>query len=161
MKILIVFYTRTGITRKAAEDMAELLKKHVDNVQMEELIDHKDRSGKIGYLAAAKDAMRKNETEIDEIKHHPKDFDMIILGTPVWAGTMAPALRTYLNSYRKDMHDVSFYCTHGGGGASKTFKGIKSILDLSPKATLSLRDKDVKEGKHSSELQEFIKTIIR
>lgn len=160
MNILIAFYTRTGTTQKAAEDMAELLTKHGNQIQLDELVDKKDRSGKIGYLAAAKDAMRKKETEIQEIKHDPKDFDMVILGTPVWAGTIAPALRTYLNRYGKYFSQVSFYCTHGGGGASKTFKTMGSILQKTPKATISLYEKDVKNEKHLDELETFVRALV-
>ncbi len=156
MKILIAFYSRTGITRRTAEDMAELMRQKGDEVELEELIDHKDRSGKIGYLAAAKDAMRKKETEIDEVKHRPADFDMVILGTPVWAGTIAPAIRTYLKSYGNEMPDVSFFCTHGGGGASKTFRVMEELSDCKPLAVTSIYDKDVKNKKHPDELKAFV-----
>ncbi len=160
MKILITFYSRTGITRKTAEDMAELMWQKGNEVELEELIDHKDRSGKIGYAVAGKDALMGKQTEIDEIKHSPEDYQIVILGTPVWAGTIAPAVRTYLDRYGNDIQTVSFFCTHGGGGASKTFNVMQKLTGESPKAVLSIRDKEVKEKKHIEELKSFVHKLF-
>ncbi len=161
MKILITFYSRTGITRRTAKDMAKLLRDQDVEAELEELIDHKDRSGKLGFAVAAKDAMRKNETEIDEIKHSPRDFDMVVLGTPVWAGTIAPAIRTYLNRYGNEFPEVSFFCTHGGGGASKTFDVMEGSSGRSPKTVTSLKDKDVTRGEHLDDLRSFVENLIQ
>ncbi len=127
--------------------------------RIEEIEDLKNRDGKIGYAKAAKDAFMGKETEIEEVTYAPADFDMVLLGTPVWSGTIAPAIRTYLNKYKNDLNKVAFFCTHGGGGESKTFKVMGKICGLEPQATLSLRDKDVKKVKHFEVLEKFVKQL--
>ncbi len=159
MNILISFYSRTGTTRKAAEDIEESLVKRDVEVKTEEVIDKKDRDGKTGYIVAGKDAMMKKETEIEEVSYNPENFDMLVVGTPVWAGKVTPAIRTYLEKYKDEIDHAAFFCTHGGGGESNTFNDMKEIIG-EPKEVLTLRDKEVKEGEHLDNLSNFIESIL-
>ncbi len=160
MKILIAFYSRSGITRRTAKDLKCLLEEKGAEVELEDITDRKDRSGKLGYAAAGKDAFLAKETEIDDAVHDPRGFDLIILGTPVWAGTVACALRTYLKRYGEHTDRVAFFCTHGGGGPSKTFRVMKELSGCEPGAVTSLYDKDVKAGKHLEELKAFSEQLF-
>ncbi len=91
MKSLVVYYTRTGNARFAAETIAAEIVADV-----EEVIDMKNRSGKLAYLTGGAAARRGKETEIAPTKKSPADYDLIIVGTPVWASRPAPAITTYL-----------------------------------------------------------------
>ncbi|MGM0405427.1 MAG: flavodoxin family protein [Thermoplasmatota archaeon] len=159
MKILISFYSRTGTTRKAAEDIEDALIVQDVKVKTEEVIDKKDRDGKTGYVIAGKDAMMKKETEIEEVSYDPENFDMLIVGTPVWAGKMTPAIRTYMEKYKDEIDHAAFFCTHGGGGESKTFDDMKEIVG-EPREVLSLRDKEVKEREHLDDISNFSERIL-
>mgnify|MGYP001024860621 CR=1 FL=1 len=92
MKTLVIYYTRTGNTRFIAETVAAEL-----GADIEEVIDLKNRQGRLAFLPAGRDAMRGKETEIAQTKRTPTDYDLIIIGQPVWAGNPTPAIRTYLN----------------------------------------------------------------
>ena len=92
MKSLVLFYSRTGNTGKIANEIAVKL-----NSDIEEIFDKKNRKGIFGYLAAAKDAATKKFTQIEEVKKDLSQYDLVIIGTPVWAWGMAPAIRTYLS----------------------------------------------------------------
>jgi len=92
MRTLVVYLTRTGNTRFAAESIAAEL-----GADLEEIIDLKSRQGKLGWLSAGKDAMQGNETQIAPTKTTPNGFDLIIIAQPVWAWSPTPAIRTYLN----------------------------------------------------------------
>ncbi len=159
MNILISYYSRTGTTRKAAMDIKEVLNKKDIEVKTEEIIDKKNRDGNTGYVIAGKDALMKKKTEIKDISYHPENFDMLIVGTPVWAGKVTPAIRTYLENYKDEISQTAFFCTHGGGGESKTFNDMQEIAG-EPKEVLSLRDKDVEERKHLEDISNFLERIL-
>ncbi|MFH2027554.1 MAG: hypothetical protein ABIJ08_00305 [Nanoarchaeota archaeon] len=91
MKTLITYYSRTGTTRKVANEIAVQL-----GCDTDEIIDKTKRSGPLGYITSGRDAMKKSLTEI-ETKKDPSQYDLVIIGTPIWAWTMAPAIRTYYN----------------------------------------------------------------
>jgi flavodoxin len=92
MKTLVIYYTRTGHAKFMAETIAAEL-----GADIEEVIDLKNRQGKLAFLPAGRDAMRGKETEIAQTKRTTTDYDLIIIGQPVWAGNPTPAIRTYLN----------------------------------------------------------------
>ena len=92
MRTLVVYLTRTGNTRFAAESIAAEL-----GADLEEIIDLKSRQGKLGWLSAGKDAMWGSETQIAPNKISPNGFDLIVIAQPVWAWSPTPAVRTYLN----------------------------------------------------------------
>ena len=45
----------------------------------------------------------------------PDDYDLLFIGTPVWAYTYAPALRSFFSQARLHAKEVALYCCHEGG----------------------------------------------
>ncbi len=154
MKTLIVYYSRTGTTRKVAELLREKLQGDV-----EELIDHKDRSGAVGWMMAGKDAMKKVKASIGDLKSDAAGYDLVVVGTPVWAGTMAAAVRTFMESYRGKLPKVAFFTTQGGAQRQRVFEDLKEIAGSEPVAELMLRTAAVKKGEHTGMIEEFIDTL--
>ena len=91
MKTLVVYYTRTGNAKFVAETVAAEI-----GADLEEVVDMKKREGAFGWLSAGRDAMGQKETEIAPTKRSPADYDLVVIGQPVWAGNPTPAIRTYL-----------------------------------------------------------------
>jgi flavodoxin len=106
MKSLIVYYSRTGNAKFVAETIASTI-----DADVEEVVDLKKRSGLVGFLSGGKDATQGKETEIAETKHQPKDYDLIILGTPVWSSSPTPALRTYISQNNLSDKKVALFFT--------------------------------------------------
>ncbi len=150
MRILVVYYSRTGITARACRAIADALEARETpsgqeiEVQIEELVDKKNRDGALGWLRGGKDAATKAETEIEPTKTRPEDFDLVVLGTPVWAGTCAPAVRTYCTREAQNLPMVAFVATMGGRGDAGAFRDMQQLTGRQPVATLSLIDKAVR-----------------
>ncbi len=151
MKVLVAYYSRSGVTRTAAGDIAARL-----GADIEEIIDNKPRRGAIGWLIAGKDASLKRPTEIAPPAKDPAAYDLVILGTPVWAFTMAPAVRTYIARHAGAFRKLAFFCTMGGSGDKKTFQHMADLSGLSPMATLALIEKDVRSGKCGEQVEGFV-----
>ena len=90
MKSLVVYYTRTGNAKFVAETVATQL-----GADIEEIVDQKKYGGPIGWVNAGKNATQEKEAEINSIKYNPADYDLVVIGTPVWAWRPTPAIRTY------------------------------------------------------------------
>jgi len=154
MKILVVFYSRTGNTRKVADEIAELL-----NCKKEELTEKIGRTGIWGYLKAGRDAMMKKLTQIDIIKHNPEEYDMIIIGTPIWGWNLCPAIRTYLAENHEKFKSLAFFCTQNSSGADGTFKEMSRVSEFVPKSTLIVLEKEVKANNYTEKITEFAETL--
>jgi len=123
MRALVVFYSRTGNTKGVAELIAQELRS-----DLEELVDKAGRKGFLGYLKAGRDAIRKKSTELESLRHWVGDYDMIFVGTPVWASQPAPAVRTFLESQDLSGKKVALFCTMAAQGEESTFAAMKALL---------------------------------
>lgn len=152
-KILVVYYSRTGHTKKIAEEISKNL-----NADIDEIIDLKDRKGMKGYITGGKDAIEKKLTEI-RFSKEPKNYDLVIVGTPNWAKTMPPAVRTYLEK-NKNIKQIAFFCTYGNY-LGKTFQTIEEV-SKKPLATLSIRFKsfsDKAELNYEEKIKNFCERL--
>ena len=123
MKTLVVYYSRTGNTKFVAEKVASELK-----ADIEELVDLKKRNGRFGFLKAGYDATRGNETKIGKTQKWPNDFDLIVIGTPVWNSRPASAIRTYLKRNDFAGKKVAIFCTNEGTGKEKALERTKNLV---------------------------------
>jgi flavodoxin len=165
MRILIVYYSRTGITKKVAFHIKNLFSEifHEDvQVDTEEIIDKKNRKGMFSAILGAIDAFRKNPTQIKPINQRLQDFDLVIVGTPVWASTVPSSIRTFFQNYASDISQAAFFCTMGSSGDQKTFAVMEKLLTKPPIHTMSFKVNDVKKNseKFSVDLGNFVKDLI-
>jgi len=154
MKILIVYYSRTGLTRKLGEQLANTL-----SAQTEEIKDEVVRSGVIGYLRCGKEAVQEISPVILDSKNNPVDYDLVIIGTPVWAATMASPVRSYLIAQKDKFKRVAFFATQGGEGANRTVEKMAEVCGLKPVASLVATSREVVKDNYGDKIEKFIKAI--
>ncbi|MGM5482771.1 MAG: flavodoxin family protein [Nanobdellota archaeon] len=153
MKVLVVWYSRTGITRKAGQAITKKL-----NADCEEIYDAVDRSGVSGSLKSGKDAIQKKTTSLKPLKKNPEDYDIVVIGTPVWAFTMCPAIRTYLKRFKGKIASAAFFCSMNSSGDKKTLQHMREISKITtPCAEYSCKSADVKNDRFN--IDEFIRKI--
>ncbi len=73
----------------------------------------KDKFSK--YLRGGKQAVLKDTPALHPFDVRLEDYELIMFGTPVWAYTYAPALRTFFKEQPVRHKDVALFCTHEGG----------------------------------------------
>jgi len=146
MKTLIAYYSRTDNTKKLAEKIAKELKADIDEIQ-----DEKDRSGWIGAFIGGFDSLFKIKTPIEN-KKDPEKYDLIILGTPVWAGKMTPAIRTYFCKY--EFKNIAFFST-SESEETKQFTEM-TLLSKKPITTLSIKKSAINSNETNKKINELI-----
>jgi flavodoxin len=153
MNVLVVFYSRTGNTRIVAEELGKVLE-----CDVEEIIDTKNRSGSLGYMKSGRDAMTRKLTILQDVVNDPSGYDLVVIGTPLWAGHVSTPVRTYLQQ-QENFNQVAFFCTAGGVGFEGTFKDMEELSGKTPLAILGVREKEIKDGSYKSKVAEFVKKI--
>lgn len=126
MKTLIIYYSYTNNTEKVAKKIAEL--KKYDILKLEPLVEYSDDYQKV---VDEEEAKMDNEEIVDlkPIDIDLSQYDRIILGTPVWWYTMAPVVRSFLNSYNLNGKNVIAFITNGGW-IGHTIKDINKYCKL-------------------------------
>ena len=92
-KTLVVFYSRSGTTRRVAQALSEALQ-----CDLEEITEPKPRTGFLGYIRSLLEATRKRPSTITPKKHDVSSYALVVVGTPVWAWSLSSPVRAYLMS---------------------------------------------------------------
>lgn len=150
MKTLIIYYSRTGTTKKLAEKLAAVL-----GADLEGIKDPTDRSGLKGYMNSGREAAFKKLALIDPITHNLKDYDLVLVGTPVWAFTISSPVRAFLENYKSEFKSWALFATQGGEGEQKTLLGAEKVVGFPAKAFLHLLTKQVLNEDCATQIEEF------
>ena len=121
MKTLVVYYTRTGNSKFAAETIAAEL-----GADIEEVVDLKNRQGRLAYMSCGRDAMSGKETEIAPTKRNTSEYDLIVIAQPVWAWSPTPAIRTYVN--KNDLSGKKVALFFGGENLKQAVEKTKALM---------------------------------
>ncbi|HCT85037.1 MAG: hypothetical protein DKM50_10865 [Candidatus Margulisiibacteriota bacterium] len=156
-KVLVVYYSKTGNTERVAKDIASRL--HAD---IEKITDKKNRSGFLNYFFAAKDASKKSLTELGELQKNPVNYDLTIIGTPIWAWNMAPAVRAYLTKTGKQLKKVAFFTTSGNTDPKKVVGYMEEVSGKKAIALTGFNAKELKDKKiYDEKISAFVTEIVR
>ena len=146
MKALVVYYSRHGHTRMIGEKIARIMKADV-----EEIIDLTDRSKVISWAESAYHPDIRKPTDIKKPKKDPMDYDLVIIGTPIWDG-VTPPVRKYLESFDK-WPNIAFFATFGASEGD-AFETMQKMTKL-PKAVLGLQDRELILGEDEKKVKKF------
>lgn len=92
----VIYYTRTNNSRRIAEKIASQL-----SCEMIQITDALNWKGLVGYLKAGFYSMTDKHVAIQIMGDLDAVEEKIVVG-PLWAGGLAPALRTLLNMLPRD-----------------------------------------------------------
>lgn len=154
MKTLIVFYSRSDCTRRVAGQLADSL-----NCEIEEILDTQKRSGIIGFLRSGYQANRRKLTVLQDTRNDPAQFDLVVIGTPVWSSNVSTPIRTYLHQNKGKFNKVAFFCTESSSGDEKTFKEMEKLCGKSPISTMVLKVKKIDSEAYQQIMDKFISEI--
>lgn len=124
MKKLVVFYSLEGHTRELAKAMAAAVGADVLEVKPKEEF---PKSGFLKYLKGGGQVVRKIEPEILPLELDPQEYDLLFIGTPVWAGSFASPLKTFFSRTDLQGKKVALFAGHRGGKGN-VFKNFRESL---------------------------------
>ncbi|MGY5878755.1 MAG: flavodoxin [Candidatus Thorarchaeota archaeon] len=154
MTYLVVYYSRTGNNRTIAESIASKLSADID-----EIVDKKNRQGRLNWLLAGRDSRGGKLTEIEYHKN-PQDYDTIIIGAPIWAWNPIPPLRTYLQEVDLKGKRVAFFICSQSEAYVNMFPRLAEMTpDSEHVGNFGIMEKRFKNEDYSADLEAFIAKI--
>jgi flavodoxin len=137
-RILVIDYSRSGNTHKVAQAIAGACQ-----ADLEQIRDVKPRRGLWGWIRSVREAMRAIPADIRPPRHDPAKYDLVVLGSPVWAGHVSSPMRTYLGERSGKLACVALFVTEGGSGGPKALAEMGALAGRQPVATLEIRTKEL------------------
>lgn len=126
MKSLVVYFSATGTTRKAALMVAQVAQADVFEIVPEQ-----------PYTAADLDWTNKqsrSSIEMNNKKSRPAisnkvenmdQYEVVYVGFPIWWGIAPTIVNTFLESYNLEGKTIVPFFTSGGSGAGRTIDFLK------------------------------------
>jgi len=117
MKTLVVYYSRTGKTELVAKGIAEIL-----NAELRKVEEQRRRRRLFGTIGGARSALREECSEIKPVDFALGGYNLIFLGTPVWAMKPTPAINAFIQWADFRGKDVILFVTMGGFGGESALQ---------------------------------------
>lgn len=157
MKSLIAYFTVSGHTRAAAMAVAAALDADLERIEA---------AGKVpgsrlallffgGFAAST-----RRPWAAKRASHAPTDYDLLIIGTPIWSWTLNPVVRGWLlaNPFPVTTPYAAF-ATAGGPVGSRVFDEMAGVLGRRPAATMGISDADRMSGRDVRLIEHFVADI--
>ena len=160
MKTLIVYYSLEGNTAFTAEKLAEGLGAELLRLEPEK---EYPSSGMKKFFWGGKSAVMGEEPPLKPYVFRGEDWDRIILGFPVWAGTVTPPMRTFVKAHGGELagKPVAAFACQSGAGGEKALKKLAVLLGReSLEAELVLNDPKTRpQPENEEKLAGFIRQL--
>lgn len=129
-KVLVLYYSQTSNTKAVATEIATRL-----GADIEEIVPTKPYE--MDFNATIERCMQDREqgvtTEIQPLAADISKYDVVFLGYPVWFGTYAPPVITFLDQVDLSGKKVVPFCTFGSGGLESS---MKDLAEAQPNAEI-------------------------
>ncbi len=122
--ILCVYYSRTGHTEKLMREIAQEL-----GCEIVKLEDGVDRSGLGGWLKSGLQAVSRKVPQVKapEVRLPLKEYDLVIIASPVWAGRCCAPVRSFLLQFGEELKKTAYVITRK---SNERYEEVFDQMDL-------------------------------
>lgn len=150
MKILVVYYSLHGHTEKVAQIIARFLRADLESIK-----DKKKRSHLVNWQIGAFDEELRNATEIETVSKNSMNYDLVIIGSPIWDGVV-PAVKAYLS--KNNFKQVAFFLTFHAAAEDAALV-MSELSKKKPLAVMEIQDLQIKKSEGYEMIKKFSKEI--
>lgn len=120
-KMLVLYYSQTSNTRAVAQEIATKLGADIGEIVPVVLYEN---DFQVTVERGKKELDEKAYPEIQPLTVDVANYDVIFLGYPIWFGTYAPPIFTFLNQTDLSAKQIVPFCTFGSGGLESSVKDL-------------------------------------
>lgn len=125
MKTILVYYSMGGNTDYAAKKIAE--RTGAELLRLETARAY-PKSTALKMFWCGRAAMFGDRPKLKPYTFSAKDYDLVILGSPVWAGTITPPLRTFLRDNSLAGCRTAFFSCQAGDVSERFVSEMRAAL---------------------------------
>ncbi len=123
-KILIAYYSKTGNTKRAAEEIAKMTGGTLHRIVPQKTYP----DSYFATVAVAKwESLKGEKPALADKVEGIGGYDKILVGFPIWWFGCPQLIKTFMESYDFNGKKVYPFCTHGGSGPKNSTRDIKAI----------------------------------
>ncbi len=161
MKKLVVFYSLDGNTEYVAKIIKDSLKADILKLEYK---NPGALKGGFKYLAGGFQVLFRTRPKLKEYKININNYDIIIFGSPVWAGSYSPAFNTFFSDNQISGKKIVLFSCYSGSSGSTINNFKKALINNKVIAENSFKDPYLKETKgkdNKNKIIDWVKNIER
>jgi hypothetical protein len=156
-RILVVYYTRSGTTRRVAEMLASELDADIEPIRERAVAGA--RTGARGYLRSPIDALCHRRVEVMPALLDVSFYDAVIVGAPVWAAGASVPAQAWLERHGARIQHLALFCCLGIGGSARALEQMARAAGKVPFATCAITAHDLYRRADGVKREAFEKKI--
>ena len=122
---IVLYYSQTGNTAYVAQEIADQMGADIEEIVPVHPYD-------TGFRATIERCLKEREegtvTEIEPLTADLSNYSVIFIGYPVWFGTYAPPIATFLDQTDLSGKLIVPFCTFGSGGLESSVRDMTEKL---------------------------------
>lgn len=158
MKTLIVYYSLTGNTEYAAKQLAEQVNADLVKLKPDS---EPPKQGRMMFVKGGYSALFHSLPKLEPLGLDPQAYDLVIIGSPVWAGTYAPAIGSFLKDNELKEKKIAIFASSSSGSDQRMFKGMENKIGTTGALKLSLIDPLEHQDTEDPKIAEFAEKILQ
>jgi len=124
MKTAVVYYSLDGNCAFVADQIKAGLNADLVRLYMQ---DEKKRHGFMKILWGGGMVFSRKKPPLKPYTFDPAAYELIVIGAPVWAGSPAPPIQTFLSETGISGKKIVLFVCHGGG-KGRALNKLKTLL---------------------------------
>lgn len=124
LKKLVIFYSLTGCVKLLAESLAKEIKADLLELNYKNGMKLK---GFFKYFILGAQSAFGIKPALKKLDKDPSKYDVIFMGTPVWASNYASPFNTLISQYKIKAKKIALFCSYGGSKGN-TFNNLRNKL---------------------------------
>ena len=156
MKTAVVYYSLDGDCAFVADQIKDGLNADLVQLYMQ---DEKKRRGFAKYFWGGGMVFKRKKPPLKPYTFDPAAYELIVIGVPVWAGSPAPPIQTFLSETGISGKKIALFVCHGGGkgNALNTLKTLLSGNEIIAEADFVNARKN--SGEVKRQIADWVKGI--
>lgn len=150
-RALVVYYSRTGTTRRVANEIRDLV-----NGDMDEIVEAENHAGAFGWVRSIAEAVLRLQPRLQAPVCDPRGYDLVFVGGPIWMGRLAPAVRAWIACSGPSITRIAFFATQNGPAVAAAWQDLERLAGVRAVASHSVRMRAVPETVRQAELARFV-----
>ena len=126
-RALVVYFSATGNTRALAQTIAEAANADICEIVPSDPYTSEDLDYNSDCRANDEQQDNSARPAIEPISANIDEYDTIILGYPIWWGTLPKVIYTFSETYDLSGKTIMPFCTSGGSSISSSVSTLRSL----------------------------------
>lgn len=127
MKTLIIYFSASGVTKKVAEELSQLVEGDLFEIEPVERytdadLDWRDQNSRSTIEMNDRDFRPAVSKKVENMG----DYDKVVIGFPVWWYTAPTIINTFIEENDLSGKDVYIFVTSGGSGVDGSLKDLRA-----------------------------------